>query len=206
MLEGGAAPPQRPDPFGERVRLDGIDLAHQRRGRRCCGNLAGTAVRPRMLPARKDQRVTDADIDLSVPAEKAEPRPSPLPVLGAISAGGMIGALARYGLSTAWPHPASGFAWSTFVINVTGCLLIGVLMVIVTDVLPHRRLVRPFLGVGVLGGYTTFSTYIVDIHKAAAAGAPLVALSYLAATLIAAVLAVWAGSAVTSLVVRRWAR
>jgi CrcB protein len=148
----------------------------------------------------------DADVDLHVPADKAEFKPSPLPVLGAISAGGMLGAFARDGLATAWPHPASGFAWSTFVINVTGCLLIGVLMVIVTEVLPHRRLVRPFLGVGVLGGYTTFSTYIVDIHKAAAAGAPWVALAYLASTLIAAILAVWAGSAATSLLVGRWAR
>jgi fluoride exporter len=58
----------------------------------------------------------------------------------------------------------------------------------------------------VLGGYTTFSTYIVDVHKAAAAGAPWTALAYLAATLIGAVLAVWAGSSVTSLLVRRWAR
>jgi CrcB protein len=129
-----------------------------------------------------------------------------LPVLGAISAGGVLGALARYGVATAWPHPASGFPWSTFVINVTGCLLIGILMVIVTDVLPRRRLLRPFLGVGVLGGYTTFSTYIVDIHRAASAGAPGVALAYLAATLIAAVLAVGAGSSVASLVVRRRAR
>jgi CrcB protein len=135
----------------------------------------------------------DADVDL-------------LPVLGAISAGGVLGALARYGVATAWPHPGSGFPWSTFVINVTGCLLIGVLMVIVTEVLPHRRLVRPFLGVGVLGGYTTFSTYIVDIHRAASAGAPGVALAYLAATLIAAVLAVGAGSSVTSVFVRRRAR
>ena len=148
----------------------------------------------------------DADVDLHVPAEEAELRPSPVPVLAAISAGGALGALARDGLAAAWPHPASGFAWSTFVINATGCLLIGVLMVIVTEVAPGRRLVRPFLGVGVLGGYTTFSTYIVDIHKTAATGAPWTALAYLASTLIAAILAVWAGSAATSLLVRRWAR
>ena len=160
-------------------------------------------------PLGKDQRVpeigpapVDSDVDLHVDA----PVPSPLPVLGAISAGGALGALARDGLATAWPHPASGFPWSTFVINVSGCLLIGVLMVLVIEVVPHRRLVRPFLGVGVLGGYTTFSTYIVDIHKAASAGAPWVALGYLASTLIAAVLAVWAGTAVTTLSVRRWSR
>ena len=144
----------------------------------------------------------DADVDLHVPANQAELRPSPFPILAAISAGGVLGALARDGVATALPHPASGFAWSTFLINVTGCLLIGALMVFVTKVVPHRRLVRPFLGVGVLGGYTTFSTYIVDVHKMAAAGAPWVALAYLAATLISAVLAVWAGHAVASLVVR----
>jgi CrcB protein len=144
----------------------------------------------------------DADVDLHAPAGRAELRPSPIPVLAAISAGGVLGALARYGVASALPHPAAGFAWSTFLINVTGCLLIGVLMVIVTEVVPHRRLVRPFLGVGVLGGYTTFSTYIVDIHKMAAAGAPWIALAYLAGTLISAVLAVWAGHAVTSRVVR----
>jgi CrcB protein len=166
-----------------------------------------------MLPRGKDQRVPehgpvpmDADVDLRVPAEKAELEPGPGPVLAAISAGGVLGALARDGVATAWPHAPSGFAWSTLVINVTGCLLIGVLMVIVTEVVPHRRLVRPFLGVGVLGGYTTFSTYIVDIHKAATAGAPWTALAYLAGTLVGALLAVWAGSSITSLAVRRWAR
>jgi CrcB protein len=140
----------------------------------------------------------DADVDLHVAADQAELRPSPIPVLAAISAGGVLGALARDGVATALPHPASGFAWSTFLINVTGCLLIGALMVFVTEVAPHRRLVRPFLGVGVLGGYTTFSTYVVDIHRAAAAGAAGTALVYLAATLISAVLAVWVGHAVMS--------
>jgi CrcB protein len=145
----------------------------------------------------------DPDVDLHVPAQRAELRPSPWPVLGAVSAGGVCGALARYGLGRAWPHPDGGFPYSTFVINVSGCLLIGVLMVIVTEVATGRRLLRPFAGVGVLGGYTTFSTYVVDIHRTAAAGAPWTALAYLAATLVGALLAVWAGSAATHAVVRR---
>jgi fluoride exporter len=53
------------------------------------------------------------------------------------------------------------------------------------------------LGVGVLGGYTTFSTHILEVHTAMQAGAPGVALTYLTATLVAALLAVWAGAAVT---------
>lgn len=146
----------------------------------------------------------DADVDLHVPAQRAELRPSPVPVLAAVSAGGVVGAAARYGLGLAWPHPPAGFPWATLVINVSGCLLIGALMVVVTEVVTGRRLLRPFLGVGVLGGYTTFSTYVVDVQRAAAAGHAGIALLYLGSTLVAAMLAVWAGAAVTGrLVVRR---
>ena len=147
-----------------------------------------------------DAAPMDSDVDLHVPAMRTETH---APVLAAISAGGVAGALARYAVATAWPHPPTGFPWSTFVINVTGCFLIGVLMVIVTDVITHKRLLRPFLGVGVLGGYTTFSTYVVDIQHAAGEGAPLVALAYLALTLVGALLAVYAGTALTRAAVHR---
>jgi CrcB protein len=125
------------------------------------------------------------------------------PVLAAISAGGVAGALARYGLTEAFPAAAEGFAWATFGINVSGCLLIGVLMVLVTDVWPIQRLLRPFLGTGVLGGYTTFSTYILDIHHLLAAGAARTALAYLAGTLLAALAAVYAGITLTRWTVHR---
>ena len=147
----------------------------------------------------------DADLELHVPAVRRPVRPSVLPVVAVISAGGVVGALARYGLSSAWPHPAGGFPWATWVTNVSGCLLIGVLMVTVTEVVTGQRLLRPFLGVGVLGGYTTFSTYVVDVQRAATAGAPAVALAYLAATLLGALLAVWAGVAAAGVLVR-WRR
>jgi CrcB protein len=85
---------------------------------------------------------------------------------------------------------------------VTGCLLIGILMVFVTDVVQGKPLLRPFVGVGLLGGYTTFSTYVVDIQRAAGEGAAWVALSYLALTLVCALLAVWAGTALTRAAVK----
>jgi CrcB protein len=91
----------------------------------------------------------------------------------------------------------------TFVINVSGCLLIGVLMVLVGDVWPGRRLLRPFLGTGLLGGYTTFSTYVVDVQHLVMAGAVGTALAYLTATLLAALAAVHAGMTVTRVVVDR---
>lgn len=145
----------------------------------------------------------DPDVDLRVPADRGELRPSPVPVLAAISAGGMLGSAARYGLGVAWPHPPAGFPWATLVINTSGCLLIGVLMVVVTQVATGRRLLRPFLGVGVLGGYTTFSTYVVDIQHAAAVGRAGLGLLYLAATLVTAMLAVWAGAAATGWLLAR---
>jgi CrcB protein len=124
-------------------------------------------------------------------------------VLAVISAGGVAGTLTRYGLTEAFPSTAAGFAWATFGINVSGCLLIGVLMVLVTDVWPTRRLLRPFLGTGVLGGYTTFSTYILDIQHLLAAGAARTALAYLAGTLLTALAAVYAGITLTRWTVHR---
>jgi CrcB protein len=148
----------------------------------------------------------DPDVDLHVPADRAELQPSPFPVLGAISAGGVLGALGRYGLSTAWPHPPGAFPWATWTINVSGSFLIGVLMVLIAGRWPDSRLIRPFFGVGILGGYTTFSTSVVDVHQAVAHGAPGIALVYLAATAVSALVAVWAGSALTSALVRSPAR
>lgn len=136
------------------------------------------------------------------PAFAADPARARWATLGTISAGGMAGALARYGLAVALPHPPGGFPWATFAANVAGCLLIGVLMVLVTEVWPGRPLVRPFLGIGVLGGFTTFSTYVVDIGQTAAAGFPHTAMAYLAGTVVAALSATYAGAAAARWVVR----
>ncbi|RAY14054.1 fluoride efflux transporter CrcB [Actinomadura craniellae] len=117
-----------------------------------------------------------------------------------ISAGGVLGSLARHGLSVAFPHQAGRFDWAIFAVNTAGCLLIGVLMVLITEVWEVHRLVRPFLGIGVLGGFTTFSAYVVGIQQDLAAGAPHTALAYLAGTCAAALAAVHAGVHATRLV------
>jgi fluoride exporter len=131
-----------------------------------------------------------------------------LDVLAAVGAGGAVGGLARDGVERAVQHPAGGFPWATFGTNVAGCLLIGVLMVSV-DELPAHRLARPFLAVGVLGGFTTFSTQAVEAQQAVAAGAAGLAVLYLAGTLLAALGAAWAGSMLTGGLLRagrRWSR
>ncbi len=144
---------------------------------------------------------TDPDVDLRVPAHRRELDRGHLPVLGVIALGGGLGSLARYGLATALPAQPGHFPWATFGTNVGGCFLIGVLMVIVTEVWAAHRLVRPFLGVGFLGGFTTFSTYAVEIHGLLRPGTVGVAFAYLAGTLAAAVLAVLAGVRLTRKVV-----
>lgn len=75
-------------------------------------------------------------------------------------------------------------------------------MVIITEVWAAHRLVRPFFGTGVLGGFTTFSTYAVDIQKLVDSGHPRVGLAYLAATLIAALTAVWLAATTTRRVLK----
>ncbi|MFJ4787243.1 fluoride efflux transporter CrcB [Streptomyces sp. NPDC088794] len=113
------------------------------------------------------------------------------PIVAMVALGGAIGATARYALALWWPAQPGGFPWATFWTNVVGCAVIGVFMVLVTEVWTTRRLLRPFFGTGVLGGFTTFSTYTVDIQKLVDAGHPRTGLAYLAATLLAALTAVW---------------
>ncbi len=144
----------------------------------------------------------DPDVDLHIAADRPELRVHPWLMLGLIAGGGAIGTLARYGLQQAWPHQPGQFPWATFLVNVSGCLLIGVLMTLIGHLWPRQRLLRPFFGVGVLGGFTTFSTYALDIQQALGATAAATALLYLAGTVLSALLAVWAGTTITTSALR----
>ncbi|GHJ41764.1 hypothetical protein Sm713_73730 [Streptomyces sp. TS71-3] len=139
----------------------------------------------------------DSDVDLHVPAQRGELRRGRGAVVAVVALGGAMGAAARYGAGLLWPTASGAFPWTTLLVNVLGCALIGVLMVVVSDVPNVHRLVRPFLGTGVLGGFTTFSTYTVDTVHLTDDGRPAAGLAYLALTLLAAMAAVWAAAAVT---------
>ncbi|MGW4867531.1 fluoride efflux transporter CrcB [Streptomyces chartreusis] len=136
---------------------------------------------------------------LRAPAGTARPAAwrTQAPVVAVVATGGALGATARYALAQWWPVQPGGFPWATFWINVIGCAVIGVFMVIITEVSAAHRLVRPFFGTGVLGGFTTFSTYAVDIQRLVDDGHPRTGLAYLAATLVAALTAVRLASAAT---------
>ncbi|MFF7189511.1 fluoride efflux transporter CrcB [Streptomyces sp. NPDC008222] len=129
------------------------------------------------------------------PAPEPTRAPSPWQGQGAVVAvvalGGAVGATARYAASLLWPARTGQFPWTTFGINLVGCAVIGVFMVVITEVWAAHRLVRPFFGTGVLGGFTTFSTYAVEIQRLVDAGEPRTALAYLFATLAGALAVVW---------------
>jgi CrcB protein len=153
------------------------------------------------------QRASDVDPDLQ-PADPGprwrEPHLSSL--VAAVAIGGVAGAEARYGLQAALPHDSAQWPWATLLINISGCLLIGVLMVVVTELVDAHPLIRPLLGVGVLGGYTTFSTYTVDVITLVQAGRWPLAVGYLLATPVFAVLAAAAGAAITRMIAARRGR
>lgn len=141
--------------------------------------------------AHEDEPV-DPDVDAHVPAQRFELARTRGSVVAAVALGGGLGALARYGLSAALPTEPGRFPWGTFAENVLGCLLIGALMVLITEVRSAHRLLRPFLGVGVLGGFTTFSTYAVEFGKLLPGSVPL-AFGYLAGSMVCALLAALLG-------------
>ena len=114
-------------------------------------------------------------------------------VFAAVALGGAIGSAARYGLTVAWPADPTEFPWVTLVTNLMGCALLGALMqVIATSSTPHR-LIQPFLGTGVLGGFTTFSTYAVQTQALLGAHRPGLAAAYVLGTLAGALAAVRLG-------------
>ncbi len=122
-------------------------------------------------------------------------------VLAAVAVGGALGALARWTAGVWWPNRPGSFPWTTFGINVLGCALIGALMVLVTDVYSKHRLLRPFVVTGILGGFTTFSTYSVDTLRLIDTGHWLTACANVVGTLVAALAAVTVVARLTRLAV-----
>ena len=125
---------------------------------------------------------------MQAPSAVRQPR-----VLAVIALGGVLGSLARWGVALVFGARDPGdWPWDTLVVNVLGCLAIGVL----ASRLPTDRGAwwpRPLLITGVLGGFTTFSAYAVETGLLIDEGRPLVAAAYLVLTVLAGLLAVLIG-------------
>jgi CrcB protein len=117
--------------------------------------------------------------------------------LAAIFAGGVVGALARAGLAEALPHDATEWPWATFAVNVLGAFLLGYFATRLQERLPLSAYRRPFLGTGVCGALTTFSTMQVELLRMVDHGRCGLALGYGAASIAAGFAAIWAATAIT---------
>jgi CrcB protein len=138
---------------------------------------------------------TQATPTVSAPrAARPAPRRPPLPVLLAVGSGGASGAVARYELALAAPVPAGAFPWTTWAINLTGSFVLGVIALLVLERWPPTRYVRPFVGIGFCGGYTTWSTFMTETVLLARDHRPGLAATYLTASLSGGLVATYAGT------------
>ena len=110
--------------------------------------------------------------------------------------GGALGALARWGIASALPSSPTGWPWATLLVNLTGCLLLGMLFAVLAARFPDAAWPRPFLAVGVLGGYTTYSAFAVEVVRLAEAGAVVTAAAYVVVSVVGGVATVAAGTLV----------
>ncbi|HJG45468.1 fluoride efflux transporter FluC [Corynebacterium variabile] len=128
-----------------------------------------------------------------MPEQPRQPHLRPRLIL-AVILGGMVGVATREALILAFPY--DDVPWIVGVINIAGAFLLGFLL----DLLPRfgpdtggRRVLRLFVGTGVLGGFTTYSALATDAASLTSDGLPLAGLGYALVSVIVGVLAGAAG-------------
>jgi CrcB protein len=117
--------------------------------------------------------------------------------LGLVAVGGVVGALGRYGLVRAFPVGAGTFPTTTFVINVGGAFVLTVLLEWLVRRGTPEHWLRLLVGVGVLGAFTTFSTFATELALLWRDDERVTAVAYAVASVAAGVLVVVLGLAVT---------
>ncbi|MGH2915150.1 MAG: fluoride efflux transporter CrcB [Solirubrobacteraceae bacterium] len=115
--------------------------------------------------------------------------------LAAIFAGGVVGALARTALTRAFPDSAGAWPWATLAVNVAGAFMLGLFVTRLAERLPTSAYKRPFLGTGVCGALTTFSTVQLQLFEMARNHHWGLLAGYGAATVAASLIAVWLATA-----------
>ena len=111
-----------------------------------------------------------------------------------VALGGAIGASARYAVGIAVLHFGGGhFPWGTMIVNILGSLMLGVLAGAMAFAWSPSPELRAFVVVGLLGGFTTFSAFSMDVVLLAERGRLDLAAAYMAATVFVSVAAMFAG-------------
>jgi fluoride exporter len=134
------------------------------------------------------------------------PRQVQAVILLAIAAGGVLGALARYGITLALPNSSDQFPGAILLVNLSGSFALGLLLILFLERFPAGQLARPIVGAGFLGAYTTFSTFAVQAVLLIRADHPWIAVAYVVASVVGGLAALGLGVAVARLLVRieRW--
>src|SRR5580765_3252501 len=115
-----------------------------------------------------------------------------------IALGGALGALARYQLAAMiQTRIPVGFPWRTFAVNITGCLIMGIAATLLTDRLVVHPNWRFLIPIGLIGAYTTFSTFEYETFRAVSDGAWLVGGLNVLTSVVAGYAALWLGVVLT---------
>lgn len=127
--------------------------------------------------------MTSAELDSPIARSRPRPRVRERLLL-AIFVGGAVGALLRAGLEQAFPASGHDWPWATFLVNVIGAALLAYVATRLQERLPPSTYPRPFLGTGLCGALTTFSTLQIEVIRLCRNDHVTLAAGYLAASVI----------------------
>lgn len=154
--------------------------------------LAGAVLVTGRLPAPEVGLAQDPDPDAPVGVPRSPFRPD-LVLVGCVAVGGALGGAARYAVAQALPRATAGFPWATLLVNLLGAAVLGFVLVALADRPAPADRWRAFLGTGVCGGFTTFSTLSVEVVLLTRDGAATTALGYVVISAVAGLGMVIAG-------------
>jgi CrcB protein len=139
----------------------------------------------------------DPDVDREEPSLPYRAWPSlPAAHIAVVFGGGILGGLARYGIGVAWPAPGGTFPTAILVVNTVGAFVLAVIVSVVA-LRSAPSYLRPLLGTGFCGAFTTFSSVVTADDLLFAHAHAGIAIGYLAASLAAGLSAVYAGMSLT---------
>lgn len=118
-----------------------------------------------------------------------------------IALGGAVGAIARYQVAaTIQSRIVAAFPWGTFVVNISGCLIMGLVTTVLAQKVGLHQNWRFLVPIGFVGAYTTFSTFEMETYRAITEGGWLTGGSNIVASVIAGYVAIWLGTIVARLI------
>jgi CrcB protein len=128
------------------------------------------------------------------------PRPG---VVAVVFLGGCLGGLGRWELVATWPSGAHAFPWSVFAVNVVGAFGLALVLTLLAELVAPTTYLRPFVGTGFFGAWTTFSAVVASTDQLVAHGQPAIGVGYCAASVAGGLAAAAVGLALGRLVADR---